>query len=90
MDAKKFLASPSDVAPPPNTSVAQQALWWAGKGAWERAHDCVQQREGDPDYPIALWCMRICTGWKVTWQMQPVRPNEAKLLSNLRAVMTRQ
>jgi len=49
MGAEKFLGSRSDVAPPSNMSVAQQALWWAGKGAWERAHDCVQQREGDPD-----------------------------------------
>ncbi|MFI5012064.1 MAG: hypothetical protein ACHQAY_06925 [Hyphomicrobiales bacterium] len=26
-----------------------QALWWVGKGEWDRAHGCVQQREGEPE-----------------------------------------
>lgn len=36
-----------DPAPAP-ASLAVQALWWAGKGDWERAHNCAQQQEGDP------------------------------------------
>ena len=35
-------------APPAGLSLAVQALWWAGKGEWDRAHACVQQNEGDP------------------------------------------
>ena len=35
-------------APPDDLDLAQQALWWAGKGEWDRAHGCAQQREGDP------------------------------------------
>jgi hypothetical protein len=30
------------------SNLALQALWWAGKGDWERAHQCAQQQEGDP------------------------------------------
>ena len=33
---------------PPADELALQALWWAGKGDWDRAHGCAQQREGDP------------------------------------------
>ena len=39
----------SDPTPPDGTGLAQQALWWAAKGCWERAHGCAQQTEGDPD-----------------------------------------
>lgn len=35
-------------ATPPVSNLALQALWWAGKGDWERAHQCAQQQEGDP------------------------------------------
>ena len=44
----EFRRSLSDAAPPPNAELAVQALWWAGKGEWDRAHECVQQREGEP------------------------------------------
>ena len=35
-------------APPGGLDLALQALWWAGKGDWDRAHGCAQEREGDP------------------------------------------
>ncbi|MBV9750421.1 MAG: hypothetical protein JO157_16570 [Acetobacteraceae bacterium] len=35
-------------APPSGLSLAAQALWWAGKGDWDRAHGCAQEGEGDP------------------------------------------
>jgi hypothetical protein len=35
-------------ATPTVSNLALQALWWAGKGDWERAHQCAQQQEGDP------------------------------------------
>ena len=39
----------SEAAPPQEANLALQALWWARKGDWDRAHRCAQQREGDPD-----------------------------------------
>ncbi len=44
-----FRHSLSDPAPAADADLALQALWWAGKGEWERAHGCAQQHEGDPD-----------------------------------------
>lgn len=34
--------------PPAGMGPALQALWWAGKGDWGRAHQCVQEHEGEP------------------------------------------
>lgn len=39
-------------APPDGAGLALQALWWAGRGEWDRAHGCVQQDEGNPDCDI--------------------------------------
>ena len=44
----EFRDSLSEAAPPVDGDVALQALWWAGKAEWERAHGLVQSREGDP------------------------------------------
>jgi hypothetical protein len=44
-----FQDSLAGAAPPPDLPLAVQALWWIGKGDWNRAHDCVQQAEGQPD-----------------------------------------
>ena len=44
-----FRRSLSDAGPPAESDPALQALWWAGKGDWEAAHDRVQRCEGDPD-----------------------------------------
>ena len=43
-----FDESLSEGAPPETLDLALQALWWAGKGDWDRAHHCVQQAEGTP------------------------------------------
>jgi hypothetical protein len=48
MTVEAFEQSLSAAAPPEHASLALQALWWAGKGDWDRAHRCAQQREGDP------------------------------------------
>jgi len=45
----EFRRSLSGAAPPEGADPALQALWWSGKGGWGRAHECVQQREGDRD-----------------------------------------
>ncbi len=49
MTFEEFRSSLSEAAPPQGLELALQALWWAGKGDWDRAHACVQQREGEPE-----------------------------------------
>ena len=45
---EEFRRSLSGATPPKDADLALQALWWSGKGEWNRAHECVQQREGEP------------------------------------------
>ncbi len=45
-DLRRSLAGKT---PPVDLRPALQALWWADRGDWNRAHECVQQHEGDPD-----------------------------------------
>ena len=45
---EEFRASQAEPTPPARMDLALQALWWAGKGDWERAHGCAQQQEGTP------------------------------------------
>jgi hypothetical protein len=47
MTFESFRESLTSEAPPVSAEIAVQALWWAGKGDWNRAHACAQQREGD-------------------------------------------
>lgn len=49
MTLEEFRQSLSHAAPPGDADLALQALWWVGKGEWDRAHGCVQQREGETD-----------------------------------------
>ena len=44
-----FRSSVSAAAPPPDAGPAVQALWWVLRGDWKRAHECVQQHEGQAD-----------------------------------------
>lgn len=44
-----FRSSVSAEAPPADLAPALQALWWAKRGDWSRAHECVQQHEDDAD-----------------------------------------
>jgi hypothetical protein len=44
-----FRSSVSAEAPPADVGPALQALWWALRGDWNKAHQCVQQHEGEPD-----------------------------------------
>jgi hypothetical protein len=43
-----FESSLSAVSPPEGLDLALQALWWAGRGDWDKAHGCVQRDEGNP------------------------------------------
>jgi hypothetical protein len=45
MDIKAFKRSLSAAAPPSGLDHALQALWWAAKGDWHKAHECAQARE---------------------------------------------
>ena len=49
MTMDMFTSSLAQAAPPSGARLALQALWWARKGEWDRAHGCVQQNEGDPE-----------------------------------------
>lgn len=44
-----FRSSLSAATPPADSAPAVQALWWLARGDWERAHECVQGHEGEPD-----------------------------------------
>jgi hypothetical protein len=49
MTLEDFRRTLSDASPPPSADLPLQALWWSGKGEWDRAHRCAQQREGERD-----------------------------------------
>ena len=44
-----FRSSVSATTPPPDVGPALQALWWVLRGDWKKAHECVQQHEGERD-----------------------------------------
>jgi hypothetical protein len=48
MTFEEFQASLADAAPPAGAAPALQALWWQGKGDWQRAHELAQAAD-DPD-----------------------------------------
>lgn len=45
LTAAAFRASLTADAPPPGLPLQLQALWWSGKGRWERAHELAQNAE---------------------------------------------
>jgi len=44
-----FRRSLAAAEPPAGATPALQALWWAARGDWRRAHECVQAHEGERD-----------------------------------------
>lgn len=48
MTVEGFRQTLSGAAPPGRLNTALEALWWAGKGNWDHAHERAQQGEGDP------------------------------------------
>jgi hypothetical protein len=46
MTSSEFKRSLSSKKPPGGLSPALTALWWAGKDAWDKAHDIVMKGEG--------------------------------------------
>ena len=49
MKLAEFESSLSRVVAPAELSNALTALWYAGKGDWETAHNYCQKEEGTPD-----------------------------------------
>lgn len=45
MDLEIFKDSLASAEPPPEMSLATQALWWDAKGEWQKAHECAQEQE---------------------------------------------
>src|SRR5436190_17973342 len=41
-----FKSSLSGVSPVPGVTASLAALWWAGKGDWNKAHEIVQDESG--------------------------------------------
>ena len=48
MDMGEFRGSLKQEKSPEGLSAALEALWWDGKGNWEKAHEAAQRDEG-PD-----------------------------------------
>jgi len=46
MDLQDFRTSLQDDAPPAGLDMAVQALWWDGKGDWDKAHAAAQADPG--------------------------------------------
>lgn len=44
---------------PPSDDPALQALWWAARGEWERAHACAQAGEGGPADWVHAYLHRV-------------------------------
>lgn len=49
MTLDEFRAGLGAAAPPPGAGTALAALWWQGKGDWQRAHALAQEVEDDAD-----------------------------------------
>ena len=45
MTPSEFKSSLTGVAPPSNLTAPLKALWWAGKGDWDKAHKIVMDDE---------------------------------------------
>jgi hypothetical protein len=45
MDSKAFKRSIAGTEPPAGLELAIQALWWAEKGDWQKAHECAQAQD---------------------------------------------
>jgi len=55
MSPDEFRALPE---PPPDDK-ALQALWWAERGDWDRAHECAQADEGGPADWVHAYLHRV-------------------------------
>jgi hypothetical protein len=56
--AAEFRSSLSLAQPPAPLTDYEKALWWAGKGDWEKAHDIVQEMNDQPSSLIHAFLHR--------------------------------
>ena len=52
MTVATFRESLGQSTPPADLPPVLLALWWAGRGDWDRAHDVVQGHEGEADCDV--------------------------------------
>ena len=45
MNLAQFKSTSADAAPPSDTTPLLQALWWAAKGDWDKAHAIAQAND---------------------------------------------
>jgi hypothetical protein len=58
MDLTEFRASLAHDTPPESLNLALQTLWWDAKGDWDRAHQCVQQDNGQTGSSVHAYLHR--------------------------------
>jgi hypothetical protein len=58
MDIRSFKESIARTQPPDGLSFALQALWWDGKGDWDKAHECAQARDDDAGMSVHAYLHR--------------------------------
>ncbi|MBX3568905.1 MAG: hypothetical protein KF914_12660 [Rhizobiaceae bacterium] len=58
MDFDSFQRSLNDTVPPAGLTPALAALWWDGKGDWQRAHERAQERDDGPGMHVHAYLHR--------------------------------
>jgi hypothetical protein len=59
MTLSEFKRTLSSKKPPAGLSSALTALWWAGKDAWDKAHDIVMNGEGADSAWVHAYLHRV-------------------------------
>ena len=68
MDRRSFEESLADARPPAGLTPELEALWWLGKGDWDRAHRIVQRLESRAAARIHAHLHRIEGDlWNADW-----------------------
>ena len=85
MTLSEFTRSQSKSSPPAGLAPALDALWWAGKGDWERAHKLVQDESSREAAWVHAYLHRVegdlnnAGGWyHRANQSQPTAPLDAE------------
>ena len=59
MDLATFKQSLQQATPPEGLTPALQALWWDGKGDWDKAHHCVDHEDGKDAARVHAYLHRV-------------------------------
>jgi hypothetical protein len=76
MTLEAFKASLAQAAPPAGLSPALTALWWAGKGDWNKAHELAMNEDGPESAWVHAYLHRVegDLGNARYWYRQARRP----------------